>query len=519
MNKKNAFSYFMWFLYSMAVCIGLLGIAGILSRSAGYSIAVGYGVGGLWLILCGLIVFLLHKLVSNMSDVRESGRTPLLVAESLVVVILFALGIFLRVSGLSGAGEDAAYFELAKVTEGQVIPPVVHGAVYIYLQLLHLVYLIFGNKFIAGIILQIVLQMIAGFFLYRAVRKLAGVVASLVTLGFVMAGPMMVEEALSLSPEMLFLAVYAVALYVTVQCIRGRKTPVACLTTGVVIAVVCYLDILGISLLFMAVVGMIPERSEEDASPVGRLVGGLFSVLGCGAGFLLLMLIDSLASGKEWLSVITAWWNLYSPSAFVLPEMLRLNRPGMEFLVFVLIMGIGVFSFWCDFEKERQSIWIWLAVLLVALQSFGMTTTEVNGTLFLYIAFAILSGVSLSGIFAAVSEEEEFRSLGKILEQEEAAEAAELKKPARKAKAPVEEQAEENPAVEESREETTEKATVEALREEAAEQEKPPRVKFLENPLPLPKKHVKKVLDYDVELTEGQDDFDLAVDDNDDYDI
>lgn len=41
---------------------------------------------------------------------------------------------------------------------------------------------------------------------------------------------------------------------------------------------------------------------------------------------------------------------------------------------------------------------------------------------------------------------------------------------------------------------------------------------YIENPLPLPKPHQKRVLDYKVEPS-GHDDFDHVVDENDDFDI
>ena len=45
------------------------------------------------------------------------------------------------------------------------------------------------------------------------------------------------------------------------------------------------------------------------------------------------------------------------------------------------------------------------------------------------------------------------------------------------------------------------------------------KVHMIENPLPLPKKHVKRTLDYSREVPEGKYDFDLEVDEKDDFDI
>ena len=54
--------------------------------------------------------------------------------------------------------------------------------------------------------------------------------------------------------------------------------------------------------------------------------------------------------------------------------------------------------------------------------------------------------------------------------------------------------------------------------EQATQEQATPAIQFIENPLPLPKKHEKKVLDYAVELTDATAEFDIEVADDDDYD-
>ena len=45
------------------------------------------------------------------------------------------------------------------------------------------------------------------------------------------------------------------------------------------------------------------------------------------------------------------------------------------------------------------------------------------------------------------------------------------------------------------------------------------KVQYIDNPLPLPKKHRKRVLDYHLEDTGDGEEFDYFVDENDDFDI
>ena len=45
------------------------------------------------------------------------------------------------------------------------------------------------------------------------------------------------------------------------------------------------------------------------------------------------------------------------------------------------------------------------------------------------------------------------------------------------------------------------------------------KVNFIENPLPLPKKHVKRTMDYGIEIPAEQMEFDIQTSDMDDFDI
>ncbi len=232
--------------------------------------------------------------------------------EIIFAVLLFATGILLRSACIGNIEFESVYYDLAKVTDGQGIPAVAHKTEFLYLHLLRLLFVVFGNKFIVAVWLQIVLQVGAGAFLYLAVRKFTKVIPAMILLGVMMLTPMIINRAVILSPENLFLFLISIVIFIFAKILCktlrfvGKKTKV--------------------------------ESAWEDGT---------------------------------------------------LEEQLE-------------AMSIEVI----DMETESP--------------------------------------------------------------------------------------------------------------EEVAE---PPKVKFIENPLPLPKKHVKKVLDFDRELEEGQDDFDIAVDENDDYDI
>lgn len=61
----------------------------------------------------------------------------------------------------------------------------------------------------------------------------------------------------------------------------------------------------------------------------------------------------------------------------------------------------------------------------------------------------------------------------------------------------------------------------ENIREESKEEmrEAGRKVKFIENPLPLPRKHVKKTMDYKIEVAQEQMKYDREVREDDDFDL
>lgn len=465
MNRKNVFSYIMWFLYAAAVCGSLFRISGEFSIRMGYTGAAEFVMGSLWLLLSGLFVFAINKYLRNENKGKNKGKMIPLVTESAIAVFLLAIGIFLRLYGMSGAGEYTAYYEMAMVAEGQVIPPVVHGAVYWYLQLLHSVFIIFGNKLLAGIGFQILLQIIAAAFLYLAVRKLSGVFSALVMLGFVMTGPGMVEEALMLSPKMLLLVIYAAVFWAVVIGIKDKKTVLYYVFVGLLTSVVCYLDVIGISLVLFTVAGLL---LKDDESASGRWTKVAVYVSSGGVGFVLLMWVDSFVGSVKFMNVIRAWWQVFSPEGIAIPWEMGLCPITWDILFLVLALTLGIFSFWRGW-KDRQSLWVLMALVFLLLSITGIATAEIGTRVYMYIAAAVLAAIGTAGVVIREDRPYKVRS-----EQEETLQ--------------------ENP-------------------------EKVSQIRYIENPLPLPKKHVRKVLDFDRELQEGMEEFDLDIAEDDDFDI
>lgn len=508
--KKNGISYLVWVIYVLAVGIGLVCLANAACDYLEVQSWLGMMMCGIYIVLAGLIVYLIHRHLSSYRGRGDRERIVRAVAEASVAVIILAVGLVLRVEGMDNAGEKAAYYEAASVASGQGIPQVVQGAVYFYIRLLHAVFYFLGNKFIMGIWLQILLQFGAALLLYFAVRHCAGKIASIVLLAFCMFSPYMIQEALMLSPEMLYLLFWSAALLLIVTQNGRRFRIFEFLLTGAVTAFVCYLDAAGLFLVLFTVAVLLCRREENPGS--GRkalalllyLLGVLLCFTGCIAA-------DAYLSGKTFTGVFSAWVRLYSPGSFSIPVALETARFPVDYIILVCIMALGIFSFWRDKGKDRIMVWVLGAAVAIAAGCFGIFTPQMPVGVYLYLFVIILAGIGVEECFRRVEPAEI------LLDAYECAEG--------QAESPAAVRGTEK--MQTGTGNTDDGKSAESISEEPEFLDLEPLpetrrrpVQFIENPLPLPKKHKKRSLDYSIrEVDDRQDDFDLQIDENDDFDI
>ncbi|MCI9143128.1 MAG: hypothetical protein HFH87_10990, partial [Lachnospiraceae bacterium] len=352
--NKNAFSYLIWGLYSFMAGVILIATGSVLCVEAGVAAYWGIALAVLYGIIVCAIVFKLQSLAPALDSLAGKKRGILTVAEALLVIAFFAAGLFLRIQGAGNAELSSEYFEMAKVATGQKIPQIVHGASYLYVQLLHEVFVLLGNQFVNGIWAQTALQMAAFLLLYFVMRKLTGAKAALMTFGFFMCAPHMIQNALVLSPDMLYFLILMIAVSLIIMGFGKKPEPAVFLLRGILAAFCCYLDIAG-GLLLIIALGVIFCRREEAAEPRRKAVAAILCLTGAIAGFVVFIFLDALLSGKAFQGVMGAWLALYRPESFRLP--VTFGATGMDPEVWVLAgaLAFGIFSFWCHRQEERIS--------------------------------------------------------------------------------------------------------------------------------------------------------------------
>lgn len=496
--KKTICSYLLWLIYAVAANLGLTGFLGTVLEREGYSKEYCFPVILVLNLAVALLVFALHRLTvkSIQSEPKAAAWRNFAIVEGILVVALLAGGIFLRTTQIQNLTIGSVtmdyqnpFYEAAKVTEGYVIPQVVHGATYLYLQVLHFVFLLLGNKFIAAVWLQVVLQCLTGVLLYFSVRKLSGRIPAIIMLGFLMLSPYMICNAEELSPETLFFVMYALVLVILTSTLANSKcNPFVAILTGVLIGVCCYFDLSGVTLLLFAVGIVFAERVKPVKWWNYRVIIILGCLLGTVMGWLGVIALDAALCGKKMLGVMAAWCSVFLPKAFAIPinEVLDLqNSPVVwnSMLVINILLMVGIFGFWCRKRRERMGVWTVVAAVFVLFRCFGMMTPQLSGSTYLFFGLVTLAGIGVGDVFSVEMITEA------VLPGEDRIGAEEVEEPVE---------------------------TMAEPKTKAVTKEK--EIHFLENPLPLPKKHEAKVLDYRfVEIENGDFDYDVAEDD--DFDI
>ncbi len=486
--KKNVLGYLTWFLYTLMTGVLLIGAVGTLCREAGLSAGLGYVASAASAAVSGAAVFGVRRISPRLLAWKEKGAGLFFVLEAAAVLAFLAAGVLLRARQIGDVQPSSVYYDMAEVVAGRKMPQIVHGAVHFYVQLLHLLFTMVGNQYMAGIWLQIVLQTAAFLGLFFVLRRLYGGVAALTVFGFGMLGPFMRGSCMVLSPEILYFCIFAAAFACTVRISRGKLNPVAFLFTGILSAFCIYVDVAGVLVLLLACWTVFGRRDTETgrgrrAAALGLcLAGALLGLMAC-------VSVDALVSGKTLQGVVRAWVLLYEPGKFTLPFAVAGQSSLLESLILAVMLALGIFSFWCDRQEERISYYTAAVCLVIAAACAGIPAEEMPGFYYLYLYCAVLAGLGVSSMFAG-------------RRAEAGQEARETVK---------EERQEENCPETENPEEGGESSQ----RESSGDKQ----IKYLENPLPLPRKHVKREMDYLLQAVPENDDFDHPVCQDDDFDI
>lgn len=555
--RKTWFSYVLWILYTILCVISLVVLAGGIWTA--YLAGIPYGrefpdpvvspLAGLSehiLILLGLLIVpvtvLLYWTIRGLSGVIRKRCTwkerTLRIWECVIVLLILAGGVFLRIMytgyaisvvnnewGLQVSGWE--YYNMAIEAGGNVTPNALNRISYLYVLCLSVVLSFLGHKVTSAIILQIALQIVGMLLAYAVTRKSAGRLPACVVLLYMACSLCCLKMLVCFGPEWLFFVLYMIGMLVVVNfiqsyCDNRLNKPVAFLGAAVIGAVIGLLACIELSaapLLLMIVAVATGRKKRREVEPVYNSAGTSAVVIG-----ITIVTYAAMLFAATYFGLYGAEFNIRDVKLWYQYSVAFNNSS--PYLYDIYLIGLLIipasflaFEFFRSGREQNYMLWILLCIIVAPTPMAGIGGWQF-GLLSLYI-WAVLAGLGIQNcIFGGQAKivQAVIEKINASADREEEG-------------VPTEEVGKEEITIDSSK--TEEYGQIEKMRdvhktetdesaddtcEAGTEAElKPPR--YIENPLPLPKKHVKREMDYQYPVEEKDMKYDVNVPDHDDFDI
>lgn len=511
--RKNWFDYVLWAVYA-GICVMLLAYVG----NHIYAFYVGAPLAKLGTFLPFPLILCLYPGIRLASQtIRKRFRFSThaaAMAESLVVSVSFVFGLILRLrEGIIMASiyeaapvfEPGEYYEMAVVRAGVESPALAHGLSDLFVRCLRVAFSFLGNSMMAAMLFQIFLQLLAMLFSYFAVRKAAGRFAACTVLLLLAFSDAFIRKMYVIDPECMLLTVLLAGLCLVFGFVKaslagrgGLGSLPGAVFLGAFLGFLCYLEC-GMAILFLFLVGLFTGKMSADGRRK-RLVGSLFLVLaGSVAGFFCAIGIDASFSGVRFYQGLMSW---AAPYINVGTDAKVFSVSGIDSLFLAILLipaSFLAFEFIRGGREQDFSLWLLPCILVSSVFLLDFSIVGVDGVALFF--WSVMAALGLkNAVFGGQAET--------LREKIEEINAAAGPIPVAEAMAAVS-----NPAVEPVA------VIAGPVAPGAVEEDSGKKPRFLENPLPLPKKHVKREMDYDYEVAEVDMHYQVEIADGDDFDL
>ena len=489
--RKTWFSYVLWVLYAGLCLMMLAFLCQWFVSYIGAFVPVLVSAAGVFFVAPLLLgIYALLRAASRKLRTKYTIQAhTLAMLEALVVSFCFVFGTLYRIQTALFSNldfyfpdcVDTEYYGLALVRAGENIAPMTHGMGYLYVACLSAVMSFLGNKIISAVFFQVFLQVLSLVLCYLAVRKSAGRLPACVTLAYLSFSSAYVNRIGVIDPECFYFLFYLLGLYLIVSAVKNycRNYYVKSFAVwvfmilGIVLGLLIYLDIRSLTLLFF-LAGIFIGKKEEAEDMPGITVGQNILVFGaaevsCILAFFASFFVDAVGYGTEYMTELSAWGKFYlhESRGSVIACMDQFMQDFPVNILLIMAASFLVFAFRQTGKEQNYMLWILLCVCTAPTPMTGYGVLP-YGTIALFV-WCVLAGLGLQN---CIMGDHALIVQAKIEEIN---------------------------------------ATVKT--------EEPEKTRFIENPLPLPKKHVKREMDYEYPVPEEDMKFDIEVDETDDFDI
>lgn len=520
--------------------------------------------GGLLIVL--LITILMLKLFALKSQEKHS---VFLILEIIVVGFLMIYGIFLRtMPEVIFNSQNTAYFDIAvSLQKGmkmpnmdQVIKTVMDTpALFGYGELMAGGFALFGTKPEVLFYTNVLFQILSIFFIYRLTRRAAGKVCSVFVLVLCVYMPSQIFSVYTLDSEEMFSCILFGALWLFVYMADTYRKKdfriggILCqVLLGVLLGVMAFVTPVSVILAVILLIMQFLCRKKG-------VLRGLITICATCASFALLLFWMSSSLRVDYIQTASAYAEELIPELDVMKNdglLVQAERIGRQYgkvisdqgkeivgnynsLLYAdglrletssvgLLQAVNLFLFlWTivmalcfglyvligrNIRNRSAVLFMWLCMGALVMLFLKMNTPY--NFVFLMELLIILASVGYQYIYIGFLSPDQL--------PEEAEEEVETRETVMQEVQPQEMQPQEVQIQEvQSQEMQLQEAQIQEVQpqEEQPQEEEKPQIQYIENPLPLPKKHVKKNrIDYAVEPTEDQMKYDIDVADDADWD-
>lgn len=498
--KRTWLSNLLWVLFSCVTGV-MLAAYTILFWKNEINTEVGYYTIAFGVLILAMIIgcyFLINRVIFKQGGLEISKRAAL-IWEIAIVFCIYAAGLFYRIylylQSNAALIETTECYDIASSYAGASAEKILHGASSLYTFCLSYVLSFFGKNVDTAVWLQIFIQMLTLLLAYFAVKKIAGKIAACVAILMLSVSSVYINKIFDITPECMFFALYLMGMlivgsFVKAYCTNRLSVAMAVcgsLFSGICIGTLIYLDAVSLTLLVF-LPGLItgicmadPDNTENRPTVGFSFI--LFGIIIISAGLVIagLFAIDSFLSGATYKYVALAWYYLYTEHLPIDYVLYQTEYSMIECYVQVILASFLVISFWNSKNEQNSVSWICLMLLIAPTPLAGVGVLPYK--IFSIFIWSVLAGIGLQ--LTCITLKSEFTETAKIDAETDGIEAI-----------------------------TAEKKPIGAI-----ESEKEVKPRFIENPLPLPKKHVRKELDFQYEVPADKMRFDIDIKDGDDFDI
>ncbi|MDO4332044.1 MAG: hypothetical protein Q4C58_05080 [Eubacteriales bacterium] len=494
MRKKSTIS---WFVFTCVLCLGFSGTTASLTKMLGLSVYAYYALTAALIGAVLLFVYLPIKLLAgkfglsaenHSADTRKKAVAGIFettkkispkdgICLILLMAVLVNVRIFLAPVAVARTETDV-FLGLPGLFSGELYA----GIVSFLMQFLFETDAVF--------LCNLSFQVLGVFFLYMGIRLLSGTICAVTTLVFVIYLPVFHNSVYMAEPQSMMLFFFGFLIWICAFCL-GRISGAAwngavytpAFIAGLFLGAAAFVNTQLCVLLFLmgSGIGRLPKKIRKKAAAgFGcAVLIGFFLCFGCSVYFF----GEGQSLPEKCLRILEGWMLsgttreydalLHSPT---LADYWMIIPPYL--LAFLAVFGAS------DTETNRGNgrQWIWPLALTVILETLGNAPLQEQGIRF--VLLGVTAGYGVRRMFLAESRE------GFAEEGEDA----------------LDERVEK--MLDEEKKETEQKGVL---------PKKPGE--YLDNPLPVPKRHVKKEMSYGFEPREDQMFYDVPVSDQDDFDI